>query len=253
MLEFAYPALGGSSSSADFIDISSPERSELPLARRKSDTVGASGDHGSKYRVEVSARGVRTGSQNHQSCFRSAHLVLWRRSLRHHFLTCNCFLTMYRTIALLSLLACACSPGADTGKTPATAGAPAVTLAIVNARVWTGERATPWAEAIADSRRSDRGRRDQRRDPEARRGRHADRRGRAADRSGIHRLARPLPRRRLPAGVGAAARREDARRVRRSHQGVCRDGAGGHVDHRRRLGSQPLGRRTAAARVDRRR
>jgi predicted amidohydrolase YtcJ len=56
---------------------------------------------------------------------------------------------MYRTIALLSLLAGACSSGPDTGRTPAAAGAPSVTLAIVNARVWTGERAMPWAEAIA--------------------------------------------------------------------------------------------------------
>jgi hypothetical protein len=42
--------------------------------------VPSSGDHGSKYRVEVSARGVRTGSQNHNPVFRSARLILWHRS-----------------------------------------------------------------------------------------------------------------------------------------------------------------------------
>ena len=36
-----------------------------------------------------------------------------------------------------------------------------------------------------------------------------------------------------------------------SHQGVRRDGAGRHLDHRRRLGSQSVGRRAAAARLDR--
>jgi hypothetical protein len=43
-------------------------------------TTRSSGDHGSKYRVEVSARGVRTGSQNHHPAFRSARLILWHRS-----------------------------------------------------------------------------------------------------------------------------------------------------------------------------
>jgi len=40
-------------------------------------TTRSSGDHGSKYRVEVSARGVRTGSQNHNHVFqeRPPHFV----------------------------------------------------------------------------------------------------------------------------------------------------------------------------------
>ena len=69
---------------------------------------------------------------------------------------------------------------------------------------------------------------------------------RTPDRARLHRRARALRRRRLPAGVGAAPRRatreEFVSRIKR----VRRDGAGRHVDHRRRLGSQPVGRRAAA-------
>lgn len=50
--------------------------------------------------------------------------------------------------ALIIAISVACSPAPDT-KAPLAAAAPAATAAIVNARVWTGERATPWAEAVA--------------------------------------------------------------------------------------------------------
>ena len=51
-----------------------------------------------------------------------------------------------RTLPLLcALLLVSCS---DRGKTSTTA-APAATLAIINARVWTGDASKPWAEAIA--------------------------------------------------------------------------------------------------------
>ena len=43
----------------------------------------------------------------------------------------------------------ACSPGPDSTPASATPASGAVTLAVVNARVWTGDRAAPWAEAIA--------------------------------------------------------------------------------------------------------
>ena len=87
-----------------------------------------------------------------------------------------------------------------------------VTLAIVNARVWTGDRARdrgprPSPSPASESWRS------------ARRARSAGSHDGRADRSmqpgglvrpRVHRRARALRRRRLPAGVGAAARREDA-------------------------------------------
>src|SRR5262245_48687917 len=55
---------------------------------------------------------------------------------------------MPAAVALLALLISACSSDPER-RTPATAAAPAVTLAIVNARIWTGDTAAPWAEAIA--------------------------------------------------------------------------------------------------------
>ena len=82
--------------------------------------------------------------------------------------------------------------------------------------------------------------------PRARRRGTSDRRRRTVRRAGLHRHARALHRRRLPPGLGAAARREDARRVRQPHRGVRRDRARRHVDHRRRLGSHAVGRRAAA-------
>jgi predicted amidohydrolase YtcJ len=56
---------------------------------------------------------------------------------------------MLRRLALpLCLLASACSDGSGPGAPVAAAAGP-ITLAIVNARVWTGDRAKPWADAIA--------------------------------------------------------------------------------------------------------
>ena len=103
-----------------------------------------------------------------------------------------------------------------------------------------------------DRRRPHRRRRHDRRHSRARRHGGDDRPRRTVRRPRLHRLARPLPRRRVPPVVGAAARRADARGVRRADQGVRRDRAGRHVDHRRRLGSHAVGRRAAAARLDRR-
>ena len=121
-----------------------------------------------------------------------------------------------------------------------------ITLAVVNARIWTGDTATPWAEALAVSGEQivAVGTSDEIRRRAA--GVTPIDAGGTAGRARLHRLARALRRRRLPAGVGAAARRAHARRVRQPHQGVCGHGASRHVDHRRRLGPQPVGRRAAA-------
>lgn len=64
----------------------------------------------------------------------------------------NAILTgMLRRLALpCCLLASACSNGSGAASLPSQASG-SVTLAIVNARVWTGDRTTPWAEAIAVS------------------------------------------------------------------------------------------------------
>ena len=51
-----------------------------------------------------------------------------------------------RFAVALCLLASACSPGPESASPSRN-----VTLAILNARVWTGDRAAPWAEAIAVS------------------------------------------------------------------------------------------------------
>ena len=51
-----------------------------------------------------------------------------------------------RFAVALCLLASACSPGQESASPSRN-----VTLAILNARVWTGDRAAPWAEAIAVS------------------------------------------------------------------------------------------------------
>ncbi len=84
-------------------------------------------------------------------------------------------------------------------------------------------------------------------------GRHGARRrpGQPAGRAGLHRLARALHRGRLPAGVGAVARRGVEGHVRRAHRRAREDPARGRLAHGRRLGPQPVGRRTAHARVDR--
>jgi predicted amidohydrolase YtcJ len=50
-----------------------------------------------------------------------------------------------RHVVVLSLLASACSAESK----PAPAAAPAATLAIVNARIWTGDVSRPWADAMA--------------------------------------------------------------------------------------------------------
>ncbi len=55
---------------------------------------------------------------------------------------------MRRYTAVLFLLAAACS-GTSEPVPQNSAGAEAVTFAIVNARIWTGDPASPWAEAIA--------------------------------------------------------------------------------------------------------
>ena len=58
---------------------------------------------------------------------------------------------MIRILALTVCFGvCGCSRGADPVAPPAAASTP-ISLAIVNARVWTGDRAAPWAEAIAVS------------------------------------------------------------------------------------------------------
>jgi predicted amidohydrolase YtcJ len=51
-----------------------------------------------------------------------------------------------RLILLLGLMASSCSPDSQA---PPTSRPEPITLAIVNARVWTGDRTAPWAEAIA--------------------------------------------------------------------------------------------------------
>ena len=53
-----------------------------------------------------------------------------------------------RPLAFLSILACSASPRSETAATPAPAVAP-LTLAVVNARVWTGDPRRPWADAVA--------------------------------------------------------------------------------------------------------
>ena len=55
-----------------------------------------------------------------------------------------------RVLVILGLVASACSGGAGESSQPSTS-APPVSLAVVNARVWTGDRTTPWAEALAAS------------------------------------------------------------------------------------------------------
>ena len=125
-------------------------------------------------------------------------------------------------------------------------------LAIVNARVWTGDARRPGptpspspATASPPSARAPRS-------GSSRAGaRVIDAQGQMVV-AGLHRRARPLRRRRLPALVGAAARR--ATRPRSSSARIrdfARDASAGDVDHRRRLGSRALGRRAAARALDR--
>ena len=132
---------------------------------------------------------------------------------------------------------------------PQTAPARPGTLAIVNAKVWTGDDAQPSAEALVIDGTT-----------LALVGTNEDARKANAEQvidaggrlivpgftdahvhflQGGHRCLR------------AAARCEHARGVRRAHQSIRGDGACRHVDHRRQLGSQPVGRRVADARVDR--
>jgi predicted amidohydrolase YtcJ len=65
-------------------------------------------------------------------------------------LTAKVIAMIHRFAIVLCLAACACSRDPEPMPRPSPASGP-ISFAIVNARVWTGDRATPWAEAIAAS------------------------------------------------------------------------------------------------------
>ncbi len=119
-------------------------------------------------------------------------------------------------------------------------------MKIVNARIWTGDPARPWAEALAV--RGDRSPASGAPRRRRARGRRAPSTRRPAGRPRLHRLARAFPRRRPAARLGrsstCASREEFVEAIRALREA----GAGGHVDHGRRLGSRELGRSAARRR-----
>ena len=160
-------------------------------------------------------------------------------------------LTRRSTMLRKALIGIGCTPySRSAARSLGNAAAKPGTLAIVNARVWTGDDAQPWAQALVIDGRT-----------LALVGKNEDARKAKRRRSSMRADGWSCPDSPTPTctssravrpRVRATARCAHARRVRRANQGVRGNRARRHVDHRRQLGSQPVGRRVADARVDRR-
>ena len=140
---------------------------------------------------------------------------------------------------LLIVFVCALAAVACSRQSPTPPAKPG-TVAIVNARIWTGDDAQPWAQALVIDGTT-----------LALVGTNEDARKANAEQvvDAGGRLVVPgfidAHVHFLDGGSSLASVQlrdaQHARGVRRAHQGVRRDRAGRHVDHRRRLGSQLWG------------